>query len=299
MHFSGGLVGLVMVSNGKRRDDMFRTLSARAIVPVAVAVTGFVVVCCILLYSVMKTDMTDNTISHESNLADTVIKSARYVMLKSDRETLRNIVENVGDQRGVEHLRIFNKKGLIMFSRDRGETGLFVDKKSAGCIGCHAGPVPIASLGSMERVRRFTNEKGVKVLAITAPIYNEPACYNAACHFHSSTEKILGTLDIGLSAAPLLKTLADMRLKMIIFSFMVLVLTVGGVAALLRRQIFIPLREITEFTSSVKSGNLDAELKGISGELSDLASDVSAMGLQLRSTLKENEELKKRPGQIK
>lgn len=278
---------------------MFRTLSARAIVPVAVAVTGFVVVCCILLYSVMKKDMTDNTILHESNLADTVIKSARYVMLKSDRETLRNIVENVGDQRGVEHLRIFNKKGLIMFSRDRGETGRFVDKKSAGCIGCHAGPVPITSLGSMERVRRFTNEKGVKVLAITAPIYNEPACYNAACHFHSSTEKILGTLDIGLSAAPLLKTLADMRLKMIIFSFMVLVLTVGGVAALLRRQVFIPLREITEFTSSVKSGNLDAELKGISGELSDLADDVRAMGLQLRSSLTENEELKKRPGQIK
>ena len=67
---------------------MFRTLSARAIVPVAVAVTGFVVVCCILLYSVMKTDMINDTTTHETNLTDTVIKSARYAMLKSDRETL-------------------------------------------------------------------------------------------------------------------------------------------------------------------------------------------------------------------
>jgi HAMP domain-containing protein len=274
---------------------MFRTLSARAIVPVAVAVTGFVVVCCFLLYSVMKTDMINVTITHETNLTDTVIKSTRYAMLKADRETLRNIIENVGEQKGVEHLRIFNKKGLIMFSRDPRETGRFMDKKSAGCIGCHSGPLPTLTLGSMDRSRRFTNERGVKVFAIAAPIYNEPACYTAQCHFHTGEEKLLGTLDIGLSAAPLLKTLAVMRGRMIIFSVMVLILTVGGVAALLRRQIFIPLREITEFTSSVNSGNLDQELRGISGELSDLADDVRAIALQLKSAEQENKELKKRP----
>src|SRR5512137_1042625 len=108
----------VMGSNAKRRDDMFRTLSARAIVPVAVAVTGFVIICCLLLYSVARTDMINFTIMHETNLTDTVIKSTRYAMLKADRETLRNIIENVGELKGVEHLHIFNKKGLIMFSRN-------------------------------------------------------------------------------------------------------------------------------------------------------------------------------------
>ena len=278
---------------------MLRTLSSRAIVPVAVAVTGFVVVCCILLYSVMKTDMINDTITHETNLTDTVIKSTRYAMLKSDRETLRNIIANVGDQKGVEHLRIFNKKGLIMFSGDPREVGRFVDKKSAGCIGCHGGSVPTATIGSMERVRRFVNERGVAVIAITAPINNEPACYTAQCHFHTAGQKILGTLDIGLSAAPLLSTLAVMRGRMIIFSIMVLLLTVGGVAALLRRQIFIPLREITEFTSDINNGNLNRELTGISGELSDLADDIRAVALQLRNAVEEIEELKKGPGQTK
>jgi HAMP domain-containing protein len=276
---------------------MFKTLSAKAIVPVAVAVTGFVIVCCILLYSVMKTDMTNDTIKHETNLADTVIKSTRYAMLKSDREMLSNIVENIGDQQGVEHVRIFNKKGLIMFSEEAREINNFVDKKAAGCIGCHAGAVPTATLGSMERVRRFTNERGLAVLAITAPIYNEPACYSAPCHFHSAGQKILGTLDIGLSAAPLLKTLAVMRGRMIIFSIMVLILTIGGVAAMLRRQIFVPLREITEFTSNINRGNLDHELTGISGELNDLAEDVRAVALQLRTAVQQIEELKKIPEQ--
>jgi len=278
---------------------MLRTLSSRAIVPVAMAVTGFVVVCCILLYSVMKTDMINDTITHETNLTDTVIKSTRYAMLKSDRETLRNIIANVGDQKGVEHLRIFNKKGLIMFSRDPRDVGRFVDKKSAGCIGCHAGPVPTSSIGSMERVRRFANERGVAVIAITAPIYNEPACYTAQCHFHAAEQKILGTLDIGLSATPLLSTLAVMRGRMIIFSIMVLFLTVGGVAALLRRQLFIPLREITEFTSQIKQGKPSRELTGISGELSDLADNIRGVAIQLKDALREIEELKKRPEQSK
>ena len=271
---------------------MFRTLSARAIVPVAVAVTGFVVVSCLLLYSVMKSDLINNTISHETNLTDTVIKSARYAMLKSDRETLRNIIANIGDQKGVEHLRIFNKKGLVAFSVNPQEVGSLVDKKSAGCIGCHAGPIPSSAIGSMERVRRFTNEHGTEVLAITAPFYNEPACYSARCHFHSADQKVLGTIDIGLSAAPLLKTLSVMRGRMIVFTVMVLILTVGGVAALLRRQVFLPLRELEEFTSAVKNGNLDGELTGISGELNDLADNVRAMAAQLRS----NSARKKRDG---
>jgi HAMP domain-containing protein len=181
-----------------------------------------------------------------------------------------------------------------MFSRDRGETGSFVDKKSPGCVGCHAGSVPVSALGSMERVRSFTNERRVRVIAIMAPINNEPACYNASCHVHNSAEKVLGTLDIGLSAAPLLKTLSNLRWNMTVFSAMVLILTVGGVAALLRRQIFIPLRKITEFTTVVNSGNLDEELKGISGELSDLADNVREMALRIKESQRDNEELKKK-----
>jgi methyl-accepting chemotaxis protein len=269
-----------------------KSLTARAIVPVAVAVTGFVVICCILLYSVMKTDMINDAVKYETSLADTIVKSTRYAMLKSDRDMLTNIVRNIGQQKGVEHVRIFNKKGLIMLSEDPTELNRFVDKKTAGCIGCHAGAIPTATLGAMEQARRFVNDRGMEVIAITAPIYNEPACYTADCHFHTANQKILGTLDIGLSAYPLRKTLSLMRSRMILFSFMVLILTIGGVAALLRRQVFDPLREIKEFTSDVNRGNLTGELSGISGELSDLANDIRAVALRLKDAVLEVEKLK-------
>ena len=261
---------------------MFKTLTARAIVPVALAVTGFVIICCLLLYSVMKADMIADAVKYETNLADTIVKSTRYAMLRADRETVRNIVTNVSEQQGVEHVRIFNKKGVVMFSGNEAELNRLVDKADAGCIECHAGPVPKANIEAMKQARRFVNRHGTEVIAITAPIYNEPACFNSACHVHPPTQKILGTLDIGLAATPLVRTLTLLKSRMTAFSFMVLILSVGGVAALLRRNVFIPLEKIKEFTANINRGNLNAHLNGIPGELAHLAEDVRGVAHRLK-----------------
>ena len=261
---------------------MFKSLTTRAIIPVTLTVTGFVVVCFFLLYGLMKEDATRDAVHYETNLADTVIKSARYSMLRDDRETMHTLIDNIGSQEGIEHVRIFNKKGLIMFSRNEGEMYCFVDKKSPGCVCCHRAESPSAILGSMDKARRFVNEQGREVLAITAPIYNESACATAACHFHDASQKVLGTLDIGVSTAHLDRALALMRTRMIIFCLMVLVLTIGGVAALLHRNVFVPLKKIEDFTSMANHGNLSGKLTGISGELAELATDVRSLATRLR-----------------
>lgn len=233
---------------------MFRNLAIRAIIPVSLAVTGFVVVCCFLLYGLIREDISKDTIKHEISLADTVIKSTHYSMLKADQESMHRIITNIGSQEGVEHIRIFNRNGVIFYSKDTAELKNSVDKKSAGCIGCHDKPVPAASLGGMEQARRFVNNRGVPVIAITSPIYNEPACSAAACHVHPAGQKVLGILDIGLSAQPLQNTLATLSTRMIIFSLMVLLLTIGGVAAILRRSVFLPLRNLVEYSSGKVAG---------------------------------------------
>ncbi len=77
-----------------------------------------------------------------------------------------------------------------------------------------------------------------------------------------------------------------------VFSVMVLILTIGGVSALLRRNVFVPLQGIKEFTAKVSRGNLDAELPGISGELTDLANDVRDVALKLKRSGQELEALR-------
>jgi hypothetical protein len=190
---------------------------------------------------------------------------------------LRNIVSSIGEQNQVEHVRIFNKKGLIMFSRDSQELNQFIDKSAAGCNECHSGAEPKRSLGTMAQARQFTNVAGNDVLAITAPIYNEAECSNAACHFHDVSQSLLGTLDLGVSQAPLNQTLDQLQNRMIVFSGMILILTVGAVCALLYRQVFLPIKQLVDFTEGRMGDNIPDDFADVSGELSHLANSFQKM----------------------
>ena len=274
---------------------MFSSINSRAIVPVACAVTGFVIVCCVLLYTFVKSDLITGEIHHAADLADTVIKSTRYAMLHDDRETLSQIIYNIGDQNQVEHVRIFNKKGLIMFSRDGSEVDNFIDKTAAGCNECHAESNPKRKLGAMEQARQFTNKDGHDVLAITAPIYNEPECFNAACHFHDAGQSLLGTLDIGVSQAPLKKTLTQLKGRMIMFSGMVLVLTVGAVCALLYRQVFLPIKQLVDFTERAPDDSLNSDFPEVSGEVAKLANAFQKMTARVKELEERHPQSKEAP----
>jgi HAMP domain-containing protein len=274
-----------------------KSIAAKAVVPVAVAVTGFVVVCCILLYSFIKSDLLNSAIQREVNLAGIIVKSTRYAMLHDDRESLRNIIDNIGEQNGVEHARIFNHSGLVVYSAEPGEVNQLVDKKNAGCIGCHGTEVPATNLGPMEQARRFTNQKGNHVVAITAPIYNEPGCATADCHFHPANLKVLGTLDIGLSAEPLRATLATLGWRMVVFCIMVLILTVGGVCALLRRNILQPITNLVAYANAATRGNTDAPPPGGIDEIEQLGKSLQNLAIRLEKKQAELETLRTRVGE--
>ncbi|WP_432823308.1 HAMP domain-containing protein [Trichloromonas sp.] len=271
-----------------------KSIAAKAVVPVALAVTGFVVVCCILLYSFIKNDLLSSSIQREVNLAGIIVKATRHAMLHADRESLRNIIDNIGEQNGVEHVRIFNETGLIMFSAAPEEVSQLVDKKAAGCIACHSTESPSTNLGPMEQARRFTNPKGSHVLAITAPIYNEPGCSTGSCHFHPPTMKVLGTLDIGLSAEPLRATLTTLGWRMVVFCLMVLVLTVGGVCALLRRNILLPITNLVAYANAATRGNTEQPPPGGIEEIALLGKSLQGLALRLEKKEYELELLKSR-----
>lgn len=236
---------------------MLNRFAAKAIVPITLAVTGFVILGCLLLHSFNKNDLISDTIRHEAGLADTIVKSTRYAMLNTDREMLQQAILDIGSQEEVEHVRIFNKKGIVMFSSNTDEIDQAVNKKAAGCNACHNGPEPATRLGTMEQARRFINGNGNEVLAITTPIYNEPSCAAASCHRPVKENELLGTLDIGFSTAPLQASLNQLRGRLIVFCTMVLFLTVGGVCALLRRNVLLPIRQLVTFAEGMSRGQMN------------------------------------------
>jgi hypothetical protein len=232
----------------------------------------------------MKQDMIDEAAQSGRNIANAVVLSTRYAMLNNDRQHLGNIISNIGQHQGVEHLRIFNHNGFITFSRDLSEIGHQINKNVEGCSGCHSGTKPVEQLAAEKQSRVFKNERGVDVLAMSQPIYNEPSCSTATCHYHSQNQKVLGMLDIGLDQGPLENSLALMRYRMIIFTLMTLVLTVGGVAAILNRSFFIPLNKLVAITSATEPCDSAKSLESGYGELSILARNYHSLVVRLNDT---------------
>lgn len=250
---------------------MFDKIAGRALVPVGIVVTGFLVVCFVLLYGAIKKVVIHDSVGHANNLAGIVLKSTRYAMLKSDRELNSTIIRNISEQEGVQHVRIFNKKGVVAFSSNPDEINHQVDKNAEGCVVCHEKAAPATTLGSMEKARTFRNGQGTEVIAITAPIYNEAECANAACHFHPASQKVLGTLDIGLSREATLAALSSIKMQMILFSILTLVLTVAGVITLLKIIVLAPMKRLQDYTERTEAGNTISHPSGLPDELDKIA----------------------------
>jgi nitrate reductase cytochrome c-type subunit len=258
---------------------MIKSFAVRAIVPVALSITGFVILGCLVLYSFLRTDLENFSLRRQQELADTVMQAAHYSMLKGDRANLADMVRQIGRRQGVTHLRIFNKKSMtITFSADPTEVGTPLDRTAGGCIQCHTGTTPRETLGPMEQARHYRDKQGRMEVGITVPIPNRQECSSAACHAHDSGERVLGTLDIGLSLRPLEETLAAVRIEMAVFCLMILILSIGGVSALLWRNVFAPIKELVIFahenTRDPSGGDPHAgeeDLEAIVGSLKEMA----------------------------
>ena len=235
---------------------MFDNLIARAIVPVTIAVTGFVIFGCLLLYSFIKSDMTDEAVRHVDGLVETVVRSTHYAMMEDDRDALRNIIGNVDTLDDVERIRIYDQNGQPKYSELEGVTD---PNSSAPQIDQWTATfMREGHPGRQETQYRVDHDNGF--IAVTMPILNEPKCSTAACHFHAQDEHVLGFLSVGISGEKLEKTLALLRSRMIVFSVMVLFLTVGGVTALLRMNLFLPILRLTWNAEQAAEGTAESDL---------------------------------------
>lgn len=197
---------------------------------------------------------------HGANIfSDTVARSTRYDMLMADREGVHRMIENIGKQSGVEVVRIFNKEGKIMFSSNKKETDQYVDKNAEACYICHSAERPLERLSTSERSRIFQG-KNHRILAMITPIYNDPDCYNAACHAHPKEMRVLGVLDVGMSLVDVDNQLKRNQVLFIFFT-LIAILCISSILALyIHRLVTKPVKHLVSATKTVALGNLDVEL---------------------------------------
>ncbi len=252
---------------------MFDNLIARAIVPVTIAVTGFVVFGCLLLYSFIKADMTAEAVRHVDDLVVTVYKSTHYAMMEDDRDSLRNILANVDTLDGVERIRIYDQDGAPKYADLEQPSG---DSTFAPRVDDWSRSLMGASQPERGKTH-FNVDHDNGFIAVNMPILNEPQCSTAACHFHADRQPILGFLSVGISSAHLEDTLSLLRSRMFAFSVMVLFLTVGGVAALLRVNLFQPILRLAYNLEQAVAGASESELPPADSKLGQINKDFRTL----------------------
>jgi two-component system NtrC family sensor kinase len=233
----------------------------------------------------------ESVINSAIQASDLIKRSTRYSMLKNDRENLSNIITTVGQEKGMEGIRIFNKPGKIAFSNDLAEVDTIVDKKVEQCYVCHEKEPAQVYLTTQNRIRILTSPQGYRVLGLINPIENEPECFSAACHDHSPKDKLLGLLDVKISLKSVDEETYRTRKKMVLFSSFMILVTALLFAGFILRLVHIPIRKLARGTREVANLNLDYTIDFVSkDEMGELAGSFNQMTKQLKAANEANQE---------
>lgn len=210
--------------------------------------------------------------------SDIIRRSTRYGMLMNRKEDIYQIINTIAHEPGVDGIRIYNKKGTITYSSEDAELGTGVDMRAEACFSCHSEQEPLTALTIQERRRIFQKPETHRILGVINPIPNEPECYNAACHAHEPSQRILGVLDVRMSLAAVDEQLIRSRRALIVF----VPLMILGVAVFSGLFIYIfvrkPIYQLILGTRAVAAGNLNHRIP-INGqdEIGQLAASFNHM----------------------
>ncbi len=233
----------------------------------------------------------ESVINSAIQASDLIKRSTRYSMLKNDRDNLSNIIMTVGQENGMEGIRIYNKPGKIAFSNDLAEVDTTVDKNTEQCYVCHEKEPAQVHLTTKNRIRILTSPQGYRVLGLINPIENEPECFTSDCHGHSPKDKLLGLLDVKISLKSVDEETYRTRKKMVLFSSIMILVTALLFAGFILRLVHIPIRKLSKGTREVANLNLDYAIDFRSkDEMGELARSFNQMTKQLKAANEANQE---------
>jgi two-component system, NtrC family, sensor kinase len=255
-------------------------LSLTVIVVIVEGISG------IMNVKTQERQLQDTMILGADQLSRGITSATWHAMLADHRETAYQIMQTIAHQQGISRIRIFNKDGRVMFSTTEGEP-LQVDKDAEACSLCHASDEPLVRVDVPSRARIFKTEEGRR-LAIVTPIYNEPACSDAACHAHPPEVNVLGVLDVALDLETVDREVADMKFRVFLVTGTQILLVSVLIVVFTRRFVGNPIRRLIEDTRAVSNMELDKPIViSSSEELGELAASFNIMKDRLKEALDE------------
>ncbi len=223
--------------------------------------------------------MRNQLVAGADRLGNTIILGARYAMMLNARDDINQVIHNIGKQREIEAIRIYNKEGTIKFSKEMREVDTSTNIKAEACDICHRSDPPIVDLTIDERIRIIKSDIGHRQLGIIKPIFNDPGCSTGDCHFHPGDKKVLGALDVVVSLEKADREILAFEKEVIGLALFVFVLTAGMIFILFIKFVNRPISQLIEGTVRIAKGQYNERIKiNTNGEFGMLADAINAMG---------------------
>ena len=227
-------------------------------------------------------NMLKNVKSDIAMLSDTILLGLHYAMMLDSENDIKEIITNISKQEEIRSIRIYNKKGRLVFSNNPEEVDTISTPETAPCSTCHKLDPPPVSLSLEKRSRINEEENGDQIVGIMTPIPNTKGCTGGPCHFHTDREQLLGLLDIEVSTRNKRAMAGYFERTNLGISLLLMLATFTVLFIYTYRAIFKPIRQLIKATAHVGTGE---EFKDITvtqeDEISDLADAFNMMGRQV------------------
>jgi len=236
-------------------------------------------------------ELLDTIILGADQLSNGITAATWHAMLADNRESAYETMKTIALRQGIDRIRIFNREGRVMYSTVRGDSGI-VALNDQTCAICHSGLQPLVNLDPHDRSRIIWSSQGRRELAMVTPIYNEPACSNAACHAHPAAVKVLGVLHVTYSLENVDQVIRSIQRRAVLLSGSGVLILGALLFFFMRSTVHQPLASLVEGFRRVGQMHLDKPIvvRG-SGEFHELAMSFEVMRGQLQKAVRELNEL--------
>ena len=262
-----------------------RTLKFKVAFYVALALAGAMTLFTLLIIKHQRDQLLQNAAHHVEQISQLITRSTRYAMLQNQPDYVSRIILDVGRQENIAKVRVLSKEGKIIHSTFQPEIGQKVDRKADACVLCHQGEQPLEHAPSGERSRIYAGADGKRLLGSMEVIRNEPSCYNSSCHFHSSSQSVLGVLDIVYSLDEIDHTIRMSTITITAASIAFVFFAAVFVTLFVHRLVYVPLSDLESGAERMAAGNLEQRIPVRSAdEFGKLAGSFNAMTAALQSS---------------
>jgi histidine kinase len=231
----------------------------------------------------------EDIVSDTDKLTNTIRLGAHYAMMLNSRDDITQIIQNIGKQKEIENIRIYNKEGKIKFSNKTVEVDTTTNIEAEACYICHRSEPPLSEVGLYQRTRIFNSPGGYRLLGIISPIRNEPGCATDACHVHPQGKKILGALDLVVSLEDSDKEIRHAQTAMMGLTVFLFLLTSVIIFEFVLRFVNRPIQKLISGTHRIAKGDYlskvnlkqEDEMGQLAAAINQMSDDIAAKQMAL------------------